>query len=235
MTSILLSESPRRRSIDNSASLTDASSSCLATDKLLLSRTCTSSNSVRLAAPLPSSTPTRAHTARRRDILAHTDYTCATDQTSHFSPCRPNCSPPPPRAKFRLLRQTRHMREARRSAAGAHTHETLLRFPMQGLCRCSTSAPSVVRAFLDRDRDSLPAFLIGMKLFRATSLLIFLQSLSWPPLPSVVSGTRRRSSACCSGRISFPRINQARQHRGAVREEHSITRACAHVFGALGL
>ena len=86
-----------------------------------------------------------------------------------------------PQQDLRLLRQTRHVRNARRPAARAPAHEALLRLPMERACRCSTPGPSCLCAFLDRDRDGRRVLLIRIVLLGAASFFIFLQSLSWPP------------------------------------------------------
>ena len=67
-----------------------------------------------------------------------------------------------------LLRQTRHVREARRPAARAPAHEALLRLPMKGL-RVDEArlALRVLGALLDRDRYGLRVFCISMILLRA--------------------------------------------------------------------
>jgi len=70
------------------------------------------------------------------------------------------------------------MREASRPAARTHTHKTLLCFPVEGL-RADVARLTfcVLRARLDRDRDGLRAFVVGMKLFGATASLYFLAEL----------------------------------------------------------
>ena len=56
--------------------------------------------------------------------------------------------------KLRLLRQARHMGEARRPAARTHTYKALLRFPVDGLrADVARLLLRVVSARLDRDRD----------------------------------------------------------------------------------
>ena len=72
---------------------------------------------------------------------------------------------------LRLLRQTRHVREARRPAARAPAHEALLRLPVEGLrADVARLALRVLRAFLDRDRYCLRVLLICIVLLCATSL-----------------------------------------------------------------
>ena len=69
-----------------------------------------------------------------------------------------------------LLRQTRHVREARRPAARAHPHEALLRLPMQGLSADEARlALHVVRTRLRRNRYSLCVLRVGMILLGAAS------------------------------------------------------------------
>ena len=67
---------------------------------------------------------------------------------------------------LRLLRQTRHVREARRPAARTHTYEAFLCFPMQGLrADVARLALRVVRARLDGLRDGLLVFFVCIILF----------------------------------------------------------------------
>ena len=92
-----------------------------------------------------------------------------------------------------------------------------------------TAPPDVARsglfvssAHFDRDRDGLRVLRIRVILLAPPAFLIFLQSVSWPPLSSAVSGRLRRSSACCSGRISCPRKAKLGGADGALREDHII-------------
>ena len=129
-----------------------------------------------------SSTPTRARTARRRGIVARTGCTCATAPTSHTHLVAQIVLLGLRDQNLRLLRQTRHVREARRPAARTAAHEALLRFPMEGLRADEARlALRVVRAFLGRDRDGLRVLLICVVLLSAACFFYFLQSLSWPP------------------------------------------------------
>jgi hypothetical protein len=82
---------------------------------------------------------------------------------------------------LRLLRQARHVRESRRPAARAHTHETLLRFPMQGLrADVARLALGVVRARLRRDRYRLRVLLICVVLLGAASFFYLFAELVVP-------------------------------------------------------
>ena len=148
-TSMLSSDAPRRRSIDNWASSMDnASTQWFAT----ASRS--------RAPPLPyleaglspggphmsSSTPTRARTPRRRDNVARTDCTCATGQTSDSSPFSQSFPPRPPRTKSSpaapsTTRARRPVLEMRRR------HDLHTRIHARGLLLCAGGRP--------RDRGSI--------------------------------------------------------------------------------
>ena len=57
------------------------------------------------------------------------------------------------------------MRKARSPTARTHTHEALLRFPVEGLgADVARLALRVVGARLDRDRDGLLVFFVGVVL-----------------------------------------------------------------------
>ena len=74
-----------------------------------------------------------------------------------------------------LLRQARNMREARRPAASTHAHETLLGFPMESLrADVARLALCVLGARLDRDRDGLLVFFVGVILLRVAAAVYFL-------------------------------------------------------------
>ena len=82
---------------------------------------------------------------------------------------------------LRLLRQARHMSEARRPAARAPAHEALLRFPVEGLRADEARlAFRVLGAFLDRDRDGLLIFFVGVVLLGTAALFYFLAELVVP-------------------------------------------------------
>ena len=70
------------------------------------------------------------------------------------------------------------MGKPRRPAARAPADEVLLCFPAEGL-RADVAGLTlgVLRAFLDRDRDRLPVFLVGMILFGAACFLNLLAEL----------------------------------------------------------
>jgi hypothetical protein len=77
-----------------------------------------------------------------------------------------------------LLRQTRHVSKTRRPAARAPAHEAFLRFPVEGLRADEARlALRVVGALLDRDRDGLLVFFVGVILFVSTSLFNLLAEL----------------------------------------------------------
>ena len=67
---------------------------------------------------------------------------------------------------LRLLRQARHVHEARRAPARTPAHEALLRFPVEGLRADEARlALRVLGARLDRDRDGLLTIYANGKLF----------------------------------------------------------------------
>ena len=79
---------------------------------------------------------------------------------------------------LRLLRQARNVREARGPTARAPTHETLLRFPVDGLRANIARLPlCVVRARLDRLRYGFLVFLGSMGLLCPSTSLNFLADL----------------------------------------------------------
>jgi len=121
---------------------------------------------------------------------------------------------------LRLLHQTRHVRDARRPAARAPTHETLLRFPVDGLrANVARLALRVVRARLDRDRDCPLVFVVGMVLFRVTAAVYFLTDLLVPAAPVVVLASRIAVSRFAPHR-SRGVVGQWRGAGGAVCEDH---------------
>ena len=79
------------------------------------------------------------------------------------------------------------MRETRRPAARTHAHETLLRLPMEGLrADVARLALRVVRARLDRDRDGLLVFFVGVVLLRVAAAVYFLTHLLVAAAPVVM-------------------------------------------------
>ena len=63
------------------------------------------------------------------------------------------------------------MRETRRPTTRAHAHEALLRLPVEGLRADEARlALRVRRALLDRDRDGLLGFFVGVVLFGTAAL-----------------------------------------------------------------
>ena len=84
-----------------------------------------------------------------------------------------------PEQNLRLLRQARHVREARTSSARADPAlEALSSAPLNTLCADVASlALRVVCAHLDRDRDGLLFFFVGVVLLGAASFLNLLAEL----------------------------------------------------------
>ena len=88
---------------------------------------------------------------------------------------------------LRLLRQTRHVRKARRPAARAHAHEALLRLPVEGLrADVARLALRVLGARLDRDRDGLLVFFVGVVLLSVAAAMYFLTDLLVAAAPVVM-------------------------------------------------
>ena len=87
-----------------------------------------------------------------------------------------------------LLRQTRDVRKTRRPAARTPAHESLLRFPVDRF-RADVARLTfrVVRALLDRLRDGLLIFIVGVVLFRVAAAVYFLADLLVAAAPVVVS------------------------------------------------
>jgi len=126
---------------------------------------------------------------------------------------------------LRLLRQTRHVHETRRPAARTPAHETLLCLPMEGLrADVARLAFRVFRAFLDRDRDGLLVFFVGVVLLRVAAAVYLLTHLLVAAAPVVMlasfvavsrlaSNTSRRvvgqwsgaGGACCEDHLAFLR------------------------------
>ena len=76
------------------------------------------------------------------------------------------------------------MRKARRPAARTHAHETLLRFPMEGLrADVARLAFRVGRALRDRDRDRVLVLFLSLALFRAAAALDLITDLLVAALP----------------------------------------------------
>ena len=88
---------------------------------------------------------------------------------------------------LRLLRQARHVREARRPATRTPAYEALLRLPMQGLrADVARLALRVGPARLDRDRDGLLVFFVGVVLLSAAAAEYFLTDLLVAAAPVVM-------------------------------------------------
>ena len=123
---------------------------------------------------------------------------------------------------LRLLRETRHVREARRPAARTHAHEALLRFPVQSLRADVARLPlRVLRAFLGRDRDGLSILLIRIILFCATGSLNRLADLVMTALFPMCFLAFRPAVACTAAAAFLaqgqPKLGSA---GGAFREDH---------------
>ena len=79
------------------------------------------------------------------------------------------------------------MNETRRPAARTHAHEALLRLPVEGLRTDVARLPlRVVRAGLDRDRDGLLVFFVGVILLRVAAAVYLLTDLLVAAAPVVM-------------------------------------------------
>ena len=72
-------------------------------------------------------------------------------------------------------------------------------------CRCSRVCPFTSSARVG-DRDGHRVLPFCVVLLGAACLLLICRACRGRPPPGAVSGTRRRNGACCSGRISCPRL-----------------------------
>ena len=141
---------------------------------------------------------------------------------------------------LRLLRQTRHVRKSRRPAARAPAHEALLRLPVEGFrANVARLALRVGRALLDRDRDRLLVFFVGVVLFRAATALDllaegFVAALLPVQLLAVLATVARLAYAA-----SEPLVFEGRSARGALCQDHSsaglVAREGSFVSRPLGL
>ena len=96
------------------------------------------------------------------------------------------------------------MREARRSAARTPAHEALLCLPVEGLrADVARLALRVLGARLDRDRDGLLVFFVGVVLFRVAAAVYLLTNLLVAAAPVVML------ASCIT--ISRPTSNTARR------------------------
>ena len=121
---------------------------------------------------------------------------------------------------LRLLRETRNMRETRRPAARAPAHETLLRFPVEGLrADVACLALRVVRALLDRDRDGLLVFFVGVVLLRVAAAVYFLTHLLVAAAPVVMLASFVTIS-CLTPYASRRVVGQWGGASGAICEDH---------------
>ena len=120
----------------------------------------------------------------------------------------------------RLFRQARHMRKPRRSAARAPAHEALLRLPMEGLrADVARLALRVVRACLDRDRDGLLVFFVGVVLLRVAAAVYFLTHLLVAAAPVVMLASFVAVSGMASN-ASRRVVGQWGGAGGAICEDH---------------
>ena len=101
---------------------------------------------------------------------------------------------------------------------GTRTRARGLVFQWRAWCRCSTSA---LVSHAASHMTASVYFLFALYCSAPPAFFIGLQSLSGRPLSSAAPGRLPRSSACCSGRISCPRLSQARWRRRALREDHT--------------
>ena len=86
-----------------------------------------------------------------------------------------------------LLRQARHVREARGPTTSTTSHEALLRLPMNGLCAdVARLALCVLCALFVHDRDGSLVFFVGVVLFRVVAAVNFLADLLVAAAPVVV-------------------------------------------------
>jgi len=125
---------------------------------------------------------------------------------------------------LRLLRQTRHVREARRSATRTHAHEALLRLPVEGLrADVARLALGVLGAFLGRDRDGLRIPLVSVVLFGAACFFYFFAELVvpafFPMLHLAFRPTVARAAAAAFLAQGQPKLGGA---DGALREDHLL-------------
>ena len=111
--------------------------------------------------------------------LAHTDYTCPTDPTPLIGASLKLFSSHSA-TKFRLLRQTRHVREARRPTTRAPAHEALLRFPMQGLRADVARLPLATSAHASAATATASAYLLFALYRSAPPAFYFLAELVRP-------------------------------------------------------
>jgi hypothetical protein len=135
---------------------------------------------------------------------------------------------------LRLPRQTRYVRDAqfwRRNAVTisttASSHETFSRARMHGLETDVAFLPlRVVRTRLDRDRDGLLVFVVGVILFRVAAAVNLLADLLVAAAPVVM----------LAGRVAISRfaphasrgvVGQRRGAGGAICQDHCL----ASVFG----
>ena len=106
---------------------------------------------------------------------------------------------------LRLLRQARHMHRALYCVARTAAHEAFSSERMHGLETYVAFLPlRVDRACLDRDRDGLLVFFVGVKLFRVAAAVYFLTDLlvAAAPVVMLASGiTISREASHASRRV----------------------------------
>ena len=105
---------------------------------------------------------------------------------------------------------------------GTRTHARGPPLSSSGSLRADEAVwPFVSLAFLDRDRYGLRVLLFA--LYRsAPPAFIFCRACRARPLSSAAPGRLPHSSACCSGRISSPRLAKVGGADGALREDHLV-------------
>ena len=132
------------------------------------------------------------------------------------------------------------MCEARRPAARATAYQALLCFPVEGLRADAARLPlHVVRARLDRDRDGLLVFFVGVVLLRVAAAVYSLADLlvAAAPVVMLASGI---TIASVTSNASRRVVGQWGGAGGAVCEDHfalaryrCLSRASRAVFGDL--
>ena len=131
------------------------------------------------------------------------------------------------RILLRLPRQTRHVRDTqfwRRNAIAISTrasaYETFSRARMHGLeTDVARLALRVVRARLDRDRDGLLVFFVGVVLFCVAAAVYFLTDLLVAAAPVVVLASGMTIS-CVAPNASRCVVGQWGGAGGAICEDH---------------
>jgi hypothetical protein len=123
---------------------------------------------------------------------------------------------------FRLLRETRHVREARRPAARTPAHEALLRFPVKGLCAdVARLALGVLRAFLGRNRHGGRVLCVGIILLGTASFPYqFAELVVASLLPMLFLASRSAVPRLAAAALLGGQRWQCDSADGALREDH---------------